>query len=148
MTIEKGMVVSGAIKELALAGTLLSQSPDDTQDGLDMLDDLVAKIVADGLALQYYQPEEYGCSSADDDSGLEVYAAACLKPLLALEFCSSRGLEPPMMVATRAGDAMKTLEHKLVTVEPSEYPGTLPIGSGNEGTGFLYQNKFYPEPEE
>jgi len=43
-----------------------------------------------------------------------------------------------------AGKGMRSLEQILVNVNPSQNPGTLPIGSGNEWDH--RSDKFYPEP--
>jgi len=55
-------------------------------------------------------------------------------------------VKPSLVLMAETG--LKTMEHLGVTVGNSEFPGTLPVGSGNEGDcGGFHQQHFYPDFE-
>ena len=57
----------------------------------------------------------------------------------------SEGEPVPSTLLARAVSGKNTMRNLAVTIGQSEYPSTLPIGSGNEGDSTFRSGHFYPD---
>ena len=136
-------LVQGAYQLIRISGLTSKAIPEEIEIGLQTADDLAGEI-STTLDLGYIQPTNYGESDPDDFSGLSVQTAGPFKKLLALELVDYFGKAIPISLQTNANKGMRALEHLLVNVMPTQNPGTLPMGSGND---YDYRgDRFYPEP--
>lgn len=136
--ITKGDLIKGAMQHLAADGLLMQPMAQDNQDALQHLDDFAASYAAIGQDIGYLQPLEYGTSTQSDDSGVDVSLVGPIKVMLAGYIANMFGKElNPVKLSWAENMMMK----QLTVIEPSKYPTTLPVGSGNYDT-FTDQN-FY-----
>ena len=131
-------------KLIRISGLTSEAVPEEIETALQVADDYAGELLSTGLDIGWIQPLEYGQSDPDDYSGLSLQTIGPLKKLLALELVDYFGKQPPMTLQVNADKGMRSLEQLLVNVLPSQNPGTLPIGSGNEWD--YRSDKFYPEP--
>jgi len=132
-------IVNGMYKLIRISGLTSQAIPEEIETAIQVADDLAGEIQST-LDLGWIQPLEYGTSDPDDYSGLDAQTVGPFKKLLALEMVDYFGKVAPMSLHSNAEKGMRSLEQLLVTVNPMQNPGTLPIGSGNGAYGF------YPEP--
>jgi hypothetical protein len=136
-------LVLGAYKLIRISGLTSQAIPEEIEIGVQAADDLAGEL-SSTLNTGYIQPVEYGTSDPDDYSGLSSQTVGPFKKLLALELVDYFGKVVPISLATNAEKGMRSLEQLLVNVLPSQNPGTLPLGSGND---YDYRSdRFYPEP--
>jgi hypothetical protein len=137
-------VVNGTYKLIRISGLTSQAIPEEIETALQVADDYAGELLSTGLDVGWVQPLEYGQSDPDDYSGLNVQTIGPFKKLLAIELVDYFGKQLPMALQINADKGMRSLEQLLVNVLPSQNPGTLPIGSGNEWN--YRSDKFYPEP--
>jgi len=136
-------VVNGMYKLIRISGLTSQAIPEEIETALQVADDLAGEIQST-LNLGWIQPLEYGTSDPDDYSGLDAQTVGPFKKLLALEVVDYFGKVAPITLHKNADKGMRSLEQLLVNVKPSQNPGTLPLGSGND---YDYRSdRFYPEP--
>jgi len=136
-------LVLGAYQLIRISGLTSQAIPEEVEIGLQSADDLAGEL-SSTLNTGYIQPVDYGTSDPDDYSGLNAQTAGPFKKLLALELVNYFGKVAPISLVTNADKGMRSLEQLLVNVLPSQNPGTLPLGSGND---YDYRSdRFYPEP--
>lgn len=136
-------IVNGMYKLIRISGLTSQAIPKEIETALQVADDLAGEIQTT-LNLGWIQPLEYGTSDPDDYSGLTAQTAGAFKKLLALEVVDYFGKQTPVSLQINADKGMRSLEQLLVNVLPSQNPGTLPVGSGNEWD--YRRDKLYPEP--
>lgn len=137
-------LVNGTYKLIRISGLTSEAIPEEIEAALQVADDYAGELLSTGLDIGWVQPLEYGQSDPNDYSGLNVQTIGPFKKLLALELVDYFGKVAPMSLQINADKGMRSLEQLLVNVNPSQNPGTLPIGSGNEWD--YRSDKFYPEP--
>ena len=142
--IKKIDIVNGMYKLIRISGLTSNAIPEEIETGLQVADDLAGELLSSGLNLSYVQPLVYGQSDPDDYSGLNAQTVGPFKKLLAREVVDYFGKQMPITLQMNAEKGLRSLEQLLVNVLPSQNPGTLPIGSGNEWD--YRSDKFYPEP--
>jgi hypothetical protein len=68
---------------------------------------------------------------------------------LAIRLAPTYGYQVPQELAIAATDGMAAMRKIAVTVTPTSFPCTLPIGSGNEwSNSSTHNDKFYPCPDD
>ena len=137
-------IVNGTYKLIRISGLTSQAIPEEIETALQVADDFAGELLSSGLAIGWIQPLEYGQSDPDDYSGLNAQTVGPFKKLLAIELVDYFGKQLPMALQINADKGMRSLEQLLVNVLPSQNPGTLPLGSGNEWD--YRSDKFYPEP--
>ena len=136
-------LVNGAYQLIRISGLTSGAVPEEITIGLQVADDLAGEL-STRLNTGYVQPLTYGDSDPDEYSGLTNQTAGPFKKLLAMELVDFFGKQVPISLKINADKGLRSLEQLLVTVNPTQNPGTLPIGSGNEW-GYRV-DKFFPEP--
>ncbi len=136
-------LVVGAYQLIRISGLTSKAIPEEINIGLQVSDDLAGELSAT-LDTGYIQPLEYGESDPNDYSGLTPEIAGPFKKLLAMELVGYFGKEIPVSLKIIAAKGLRALEQRLVTIMPSQNPGTLPMGSGNDYD--FRSDRFYPEP--
>lgn len=137
--ITKADIVSGALQHLAVEGLLLQPLADDNRIALQHLDDMAASYAAQGLDTGYIQPLAYGTSTPSDDSGVDLGLVGPMKVLLATYIAQQYGKMPDPI---KLQWATQQLTAQLTAVEPTKYPITLPVGSGNYDNDVVGENYF------
>lgn len=137
-------VLKTALQRILVQGAEVDLQPDEYQDAIFAMNNLVLAWDAEGIQLGYTEVTDLG-----DDVTVPIGALRGLIANLAIEIAPdyngtiSAGL---IKAADRGMNAIRQLGQSVPT---SVYPSTLPIGSGNEGneTGGRYPH-YYPDLEE
>jgi hypothetical protein len=110
-------------------------------DGLDVLNDILNSWNATGV-LKGIGPVE----DTDKDLLEPDYASWALKATLAVMIAGEYGIEITQAMAADKTESMNALISATADLNNTEYPSTLPIGSGNRDQyGYGYDRDFFPE---
>lgn len=101
-------IVDKAFKLLAMSGFELDDSPEDEQDMVQALDDLMAEIQDEHHNFGYVIPDVTN-SYLGDVSGIKRDALSGIAHKLALRICSLFGKTPPILLVNQADDAYNAL---------------------------------------
>lgn len=126
-------IVDRAFKLLSMSGFELDDSPEDSQDMLQTLDDMMAEIQTGSYNFGYLLSEDVTDSYLGDESGIKRDALSGISHKLALRICSIYGKQPPVLLLSQADDAynaMLTIYQNIPSVEYST--DNLVLGSGNK----------------
>lgn len=125
-----GDIVKDALKEVVALGSEATIEPVDAQDAVRYLNRMMAALDAEGIDLGYTEATGLGSTLTSPAGASEAMVA-----LLAIRLWNQYSPDQPLptLLTARAANGMKTLLHIAVTIGATEYPDTLPIGSGNEG---------------
>ena len=135
-----GDIVKDALGEITVLGAEAPVEAVDAQIGVRYLNRMMAAFDADGIDLGYTE-------AANLNSPITVPAGAIdgmvtqLAVRLHAQFSAADPLSQDLLA--RAVSGKKTMRNLAVRVGASEFPSTLPIGSGNEYDNNT--NHFYPD---
>tara|TARA_R110002126_G_scaffold120171_4_gene261297 strand:- start:863 stop:1273 length:411 start_codon:yes stop_codon:yes gene_type:complete len=126
-------IVDRAFKLLSMSGFELDDSPEDSQDILQTLDDMMAEIQTGSYNFGYLLSEDVTDSYLGDESGIKRDALSGISHKLALRICSIYGKQPPVLLLSQADDAynaMLTIYQNIPSVEYST--DNIVLGTGNK----------------
>ena len=126
-------IVDRAFKLLSMSGFELDDSPEDSQDILQTLDDMMAEIQTGSYDFGYLLSDDPVDSYLGDESGIKRDALSGISHNLALRICSIYGKQPPVLLLSQADDAynaMLTIYQNIPSVEYST--DNIVLGSGNK----------------
>ncbi|MBB75623.1 MAG: hypothetical protein CMJ75_14040 [Planctomycetaceae bacterium] len=133
MNITKRDIVDRAFKLLSMSGMELDDSPEDEQDILQTLDDMMAELQTDNYDFGYLFAEDVTESYLGDLAGIKRDAISGIAHKLALRICSLFGKTPPVLLLNQADDAYNALltrYQKIPSVEHST--DNIVLGTGNK----------------
>jgi len=140
-------VISGA---LVLLGIRVAESPieaNESQDGLNALNDMLAEWNTDGIRLGFET-----LSGVEEELYVPDGALGAIKANLAVYIAPEYERSVSPALAQRASDGKRTAR-SLEPMGGSQYPDTLPVGSGNrhgghssdgDSAGNTSNRRFYP----
>jgi hypothetical protein len=130
MTELAGDIIKDSLTEITVLGAEAPVEPTDAQSAIRYLNRLMASLDAKGIDLGYTEVSSFG-----DEITVPAGANEGMVFLLATRLWTqySDGEPLPSSLVASAVSGLKAMTALAVTVGASEYPGTLPIGSGNEG---------------
>lgn len=140
-----GDIVKDALSEITAYGAEASIEAVDSQLAIRYMNRMMAAFSVDGIDLGYTNVDSLGDDITVADGAIEGIVAQ-LAVRLWDQFNEDAMPVPPTLLA-RANSAKETMRGIAVNIGASEFPNTLPIGSGNEGTT-LNDNHFYSDLEE
>lgn len=126
-------IVDRAFKLLSMSGFELDDSPEDSQDILQTLDDMMAELQTGSYNFGYLLSDDPVDSYLGDDSGIKRDALSGISHKLALRICSIYGKQPPVLLLNQADDAynaMLTIYQNIPSVEYST--DNIVLGTGNK----------------
>lgn len=126
-------IVDRAFKLLSMSGFELDDAPEDSQDILQTLDDMMAELQTGSYDFGYLLAEDVTDSYLGDESGIKRDALSGIAHKLALRICSLFGKQPPVLLLNQADDAynaMLTIYQKIPAVEYSA--DNVVLGAGNK----------------
>ena len=130
MAEKAGDIIKDALTEITVLGAEAPVEPTDAQGAIRYLNRMMAALDARGIDLGYTEVNSLG-----DTITVPAGANEAMVYLLALRLFnqySEDGAAVPVILAQNARDGLKTLAQIAVNIGATEYPDTLPIGSGNE----------------
>lgn len=126
-------IVDRAFKLLSMSGFELDDAPEDSQDILQTLDDMMAELQTGSYDFGYLLSDDPIDSYLGDESGIKRDALSGIAHKLALRICSLFGKQPPVLLLNQADDAynaMLTIYQKIPAVEYST--DNVVLGAGNK----------------
>lgn len=130
-------VIQDALAEIIVAG---SESPIEAADSalaIRKMNEFMDSLSLDGVDLGWT-----AITSVGDDITLHAGLIGALVANLAVLMAPTYGATPPPELHARARDGYNLMLKHGMTIEPSRFPPTLPVGAGNEDYG--YASPFYP----
>lgn len=134
-----GEVIKTTLRKITLLGANADVEADDGETGIEYLNDLMAELDVQEIDLGYTVVGSLG-----DEVTIPDGAIGPVKSILALKLWDeyAEGENPQSTLVAQANAGMKILQLLGVTLAASEYPDTLPTGSGND---YVHSNRFYPD---
>jgi len=134
-------IIKDALGEIIVLGAEAPIEAADAQGGIRYLNRMMAAFDADGIALGYTE-----VSDLADDITIPAGASDGAVSQLAVRLWDqyADGQPVPSTLLARAISGKNTMRNIAFTMGATEFPSTLPIGSGNEWEGSS-DNKFYPD---
>jgi hypothetical protein len=131
-------VVSDALQDILVKAAEVPLTADEMATGIRYLNNMMTMLDADGIALGYTV-----ITAPNQTVTVADGAIAGVKANLAV-FCAPqfKKVAAPELVA-RAQAGMRVMRKLGVNIARTQYPDTLPRGSGNEGS-WTYNDHFYP----
>jgi len=136
-----GDIIKDALGEITVLGAEAPVESVDAQAGIRYLNRMMASFDADGIALGF--TEVTGLASiVTVPAGAIAGVVSQLGVMLWDQF--SDGQPVPSTLLARAISGKNTMRNIAVSFRQTEFPSTLPVGSGNEGND-SHHHKFYPD---
>lgn len=144
MATTAGTLVKDSLIEITVLGAEAPVEPTDAQGAIRYLNRMMAAFDADGIDLGYTEVDSFA-----DLITVPAGAIDGMIPQLSVRLWAqySDGAPPPPDLIARAISGKNTMRNIAVTIGASEYPNTLPIGSGNEGDATFRSGHFYEDLE-
>lgn len=114
--ITKRDIVDRAFKLLSMSGFELDDSPEDEQDILQTLDDMMAELQNPEIDFGYLVSDDIEDSHLGDLAGINRDAISGIAHKLALRICSLFGKQPPVLLLNQADDAYNALLTRYQTI--------------------------------
>lgn len=106
-------LVKRALRLIQVINATQTVSAADMQTGIEVLNGMVTRLEADGIALGWQN-----VTSPDNELPLPDEALTSIAFLLAMEISPEYGVEPMQVVAIKAADAMNTLLRDQMVATP------------------------------
>lgn len=132
-----GDLIRRALFHILVEAADSTLAPDEYQDGLDILNDYMASLEAQGIRLGYNK-----CCNISDVVTIPDGAMTGVAANLAIDLAPQFGGRVTAALIAQAADGMKALYRLGVNVGTSMLPSILPIGSTYMERALFY----YPEP--
>jgi len=140
-------IVTGALQLLEVNTAETAITAPEAEDGLVSLNDMMNEWNVDGIDVGYETLDD-----VDDPLSVNLGSIGAIKANLAIYIAPEYGRTPNQTLMERARRSKKSLRASI-PLNSSEFPDTLPIGSGNEDNHFvadgdspgnLRDSRFYP----
>lgn len=144
----KEKIVLKALRRAGLASNamLLAPEPESVADGLEDLEDMIAKWEGEGIVLGYRYAANPDQPQPSEESGLPDWAVDPVIHNLALRMCIDNQRPIPAKLDTLAYNEKITLESRMVAVPTLQRRGDMPKGAGyGGGINPFGRNRFYNE---
>ncbi len=147
MTTTVTQIVTGALMLLEIRVAESQVTPAEAEDGLASLNDMMNEWNVDGINVGYETLQ-----NIEDILHVDLGSIGAIKANLAVYIAPEYGKAVSQALAMRAKVGKRSLRASI-PINPSQYPDTLPIGSGNEDNtstsdgdrpGQMRSSKFYP----
>jgi len=134
-------IINRAFQKTGIKAAETPLKPSELTDGLDVLNDLIKSWGASGLLVGVAPVQDVG-----DDLNEPDEATWALKANIAVIIAGEYRIEITQSMAVDASQSKNLLITATANLNDTEYPSTLPIGSGNRNQyGYGYDRDFFPE---
>jgi len=120
-------VVKQILNEINVRASESDLAADEVQDTIFNINAYMAHLAATGVDLGYTEIENLG-----DPITVPAGAIMGMVANVAVMMCPTFGQQPSAALVSKARQGLETMYKLGVSVMPSDYPATLPVGSGNE----------------
>ena len=136
-------VVNDILQEILVQGSEQAIQAVDAQTCIRYMNRFMASLSAKGVSLGYTTISSLSDTLTIPDGAIEglIYNTA-------IRLCSSYDIQPNQFLQLNARESSKAMEMIGVTIGPSSYGDTVPIGSGNEGDYVYNTYHFYPDEQD
>lgn len=143
-------IISGSLKLLGVRAAESQVQPVEIQDGMESLNDMMNQLIVDGIDIGFEAVE-----AVDEEVFVDDGAIGPIKALLAEyidpEYAPTGGTRITPALAKRIR-AAPTILRALVPTRATQFPDSLPTGSGNETNYYnpdgdsanVFHNRFFP----
>ena len=135
-------IVKSALEEIQLQANEQPVQTVDFNRGVLYLNRMMAGLDADGISLGY--------TVVTTAASPITVAAGAIEGMvfnLALKLAPTYDIPISQDLRMNAANGLKSMRKIAVTVKPTSFPCTLPIGSGNEQENTFSNQHFYPCPD-
>ena len=147
MSYSKRQLVLAAFTEIGLASHAYDLSPDEMQDAVGRLDNMVADWSGKGIFIGYPIVGSPAYNDLDMPSNIPSYAVRAVITGLAIEIAPSEGRQPMRGTITAAKAGYDTLVQKAAHPTEMQFPQTMPRGAGNKPWRNS-ENNYFPTPSD
>ena len=136
-------IIKSALQEIVVQASEAPIEADEAQDAIKYMNRMMAAFAADGINVGYTAVTNLGTYVTVPEAALEGIVFNLAKRL-----APSYGAQASQQLLMNARAGMETLAKISTDVGPTQYPSTLPIGSGNRRRnqgGWI--SPFYPGEE-
>lgn len=142
MPIYVNEIVTDAMEEIVVQADEAPIEPSEGRAAIRLLNDMMFSFAARGLNLGYTVVYSLG-----DIVTVPLGAIRWIKLQLAIELAPKYNVEISNTLASKARSAYKAVQNLAIDGIYSEYPSTLPYGSGNYEAGG-WDSTFYPDKQD
>lgn len=135
-------VIKAALQRILVQASEAPLEASEYQDAIFAMNNIMLALDADGVRLGYKEVTNLG-----DDVTIPPGALRGLIANLAIEVAPDYNGQITDGLVAAAANGTKTMRMLGVRISQSSYPGTLPIGSGNEDDSGYATYKFYDDDE-
>lgn len=130
-------IITSALQEILVQASEQPIEGDEFQDGVRYLNRMMAEFDAAGIALGYTKV-------SDPDDAITVPDGAINGMIfnLAIRLAQSYDAAVSQTLAIAANESLVAMRNIGVTMQQTQYGGTLPIGSGNEGDSYNWTHYY------
>jgi hypothetical protein len=130
-------VIRDALQEILVQASEQPITASEGQDAMRLLNRMMAAWKSDGLDLSYTDVDSLNDAITVADGAIDAIVLN-----LAIKLAPQYDRPVSQTLYTNAKNAMNAVRKIAVTITETEFPSTLPYGSGNESLGYNYSN-FY-----
>jgi hypothetical protein len=138
MTETAGEIANDILLEIVVLGAEASMSPSETASTLRYMNRYMTMIDASGISLGYTK-----VTSTSDPITIPDGAIIGMIKNVAKMLAPQYGAVVTIELMEAANEGLKAMRDLAIDLQPTVYPSTLPVGSGNEWQGNEWSH-FYP----
>ena len=140
MAYTAGQVIKAAFQKILVQASEADLVASEYQDAIMTLNMLMADWESEGISLAYTTVVDLTDTLTVPDGAINGIVNN-----LALELAPEYDVTPSPLLVTSAASSMKTVRKLGQSLFATEFPTTLPIGSGNDS--YLYSDRYYDGDE-
>jgi hypothetical protein len=131
-------IIKDTLQEIRVQAAEAPIEAVESQDAIRYLNRMMSALAAKGISLGFTKIKDLGDPVTVPDGALEGIVFN-----LAIRLGNSYGFPIGQTLFNNASESMKAMIELAVSIGPTQYPETLPRGSGNSDFGYT-DNHFYP----
>ena len=136
-------IAKASLQRILVQASEADLEPDEYQDFIFALNNFMLALDADGISLGFTE-----VSSLGDEVTVPLGALRGIIANMAIEVAPDYGGEISQGLLVAASDGMRTMRKIGQRIAATQYPSTLPIGSGNEGSCTGRVSNFYSDMQD
>lgn len=135
--------IKTALQLILVQGSEADLEADEFASGVEYLNDMMAEWDGAGVSLGFTVIQSIG-----DEVTVPPYANQAIKQNLAVRLGPEFGGLVSPLLDRNATVSYRAMVNAAVAIEPSQFPSTLSVGSGNEGNNWGCGPRFYGSDED